>query len=174
MKKSNIKLILILIIEIVFSISCNNNNNEKMQMDMDVYYVLKDSFFGMKNKCRVLVKIPKGNNGTYIIGKNIILCLKNEGGILKFSHIFNGDEVKKNNEFYLEATVIGLFNDKEVSLEPLFSPINIKEDLFKTLAYKKGKTIVLSIHVKSNKNKQIEIIDQQQKCIRLEEPVRVK
>jgi len=70
--------------------------------------------------------------------------------------------------------LILLFNDKEVSLEPLFSPINIKEDLFKTLAYKKGKTIVLSIHVKSNKNKQIEIIDQQQKCIRLEEPVRVK
>jgi len=172
MKNSNIRLILICIIEIVFSISCSPQYNEKMQMDMEVYYVLKDSFFGMENKCRVLIRIPKENNVTYDTGKNIILCLKNEKGILNFSHIFNGE--KKDNEFYLRTTVVGIFKNKEVSLEPSFSPISIKENQHETLDYIKGKTIVLAISVKSNKNKYIEFIDMKPKCLRIEEPVRVK
>lgn len=172
MKNSNIKFVLVCIIEIVFSISCSSNYKEKMKMDMDVYYVLKDSFLGMEDKCRVLIRIPKGNNVTYETGNNLIVCLKNERGILNFSHIFNGG--KKDNEFYLKAKVIGMFNNKEVSLEPSFSPISIKNNLDETLSYIKGKTIVLSISVKSNKNKYIEFIDMKPKNIRIEEPVRVK
>lgn len=172
MKKSYVKLIIICFIEIAFSMSCSTHNNEKMQMDMDVYYVFKDSFFGMENKCRVLIKIPKENNVNYDTGKNIILCLKNENGILKFSHIFNGE--KKDNEFYLMATVVGIFNNKEVSLEPSFSPISIKEDQHETLDYIKGKTRVLSISVQSNKNKYIEFIDLKPKYLKIEESVRVK
>jgi len=172
MKNSNIRLILICVIEFVFSVSCSPQYNDKMQMDMEVYYVLKDSFFGMGNKCRVLIRIPKENNVTYDIGKNIILCMKNEKGILNYSHIFNGEE--KDNEFYLKTRIVGMFNDKEVSLEPFFSPISINENQHETLDYIKGKTIVLSISVKSKKNKYIEFIDMKPKCVRIAEPVRVK
>lgn len=172
MKKNNVKLIIICFLEVVSFMSCITHYNEKMQMDMDVYYVFKDSFFGMENKCRVLIKIPKGNNTTYDTGKNIILCLKKEKGILNFAHIFNGE--KKDNEFYLRTTVVGVFNDKEVSLEPSFSPISIKENQHETLDYKKGKTIVLSIRVQSNKNKYIEFIDMKPKYLKTGDPVRVK
>lgn len=173
MKNYNIKLIVICVIEIVFSMSCNTRYNEKMQMDMDVYYVLKDSFWGMENKCRVLIRIPIENNITYETGKNIIICLKNEKGVLNFSHIFNGGE-KKDDEFYLKTTIVGIFDNKDVSLEPSFSPISIKENQRETIEYIKGKTTVLSISMKSYKNKFIEFIDMKPKCIRIEEPVRVK
>jgi hypothetical protein len=171
MGNSKMKFVLVGVLAIIFSISCNPSN-EDMQMNLEVYYVLKDSFFGNANKCRVLLKIPKENNIVYNTGESVILCLQNEEGILNYSHVFNGQ--KKTNEFYLKVNVVGLFKNNEVSLEPYFSPINVNEALFDSLVYKKGRTIILSIKVKSNKKKYIEFIDSQIKDFKNEEPIRVK
>ncbi|RLD84769.1 MAG: hypothetical protein DRJ10_00210 [Bacteroidetes bacterium] len=143
-----------------------------MLMDVEVYYVLKDSFLGNRTKCRVLLKIPKENNKVFNTGESIILCMKNEGGVLKFTHTFNGQ--KKDDEYYLKTNVVGVFKNNEVSLEPHFSPININKELLDNTDYKKGKTVILSIKVKSNRKEYIEYIDAQFKDIKYEEPIRVK
>jgi len=165
------KNILVYFLVIIFSISCSNKTKE-MVINMDVYYVLKDTFFGNNNKCRVLFNIPKDNNMVYNTGEDVILSFRNEDGVLKFSHIFNGQ--KKDNEFYLEATVLGIFKNDFVSLEPHFSPIKVNKELLDSLNYEKGRTVILSVKVGANKKKYIEYIDSQFKDIKLDEPVRVK
>jgi len=165
------KNILVYFFVIIFSISCSNKTNQ-MVIDMDVYYILEDTFFGNNNKCRVLLNIPKDDSIVYNTGESIILCLRNEDGVLKASHIFN--EQKKNDEFYLKANVIGEFENDIVSLEPYFSPLKVNKELLDSLIYEKGRTIMLSVKVESNKKKYIEYIDSQFKGSRLAEPVRVK
>jgi hypothetical protein len=98
--------------------------------------------------------------------------LRNEDGVLKFSHIFNGQI--KDNEFYLKATVIGVFKNEVVSLEPYFSPLKVNKELLDCLNYEKGRTVILSVKVGANKKKYIEYIDSQFKGSKLDEPVRVK
>jgi hypothetical protein len=165
------KNILIYFLVIISSISCSNKTKE-MVIYMDVYYVLEDTFLGNNNKCRVLINIPKDNILEYNTGEGVILSLRNEAGVLKFSHIFNGQ--KKENEFYLEATVLGLFKNGFISLEPHFSPIKVNKELLDSLNYEKGRTVMLSVKVGANKKKYIEYIDSQLKDIKLDESIRVK
>lgn len=165
------KNILVCFLVILSSISCSNKN-EEMVINMDVFYVLKDNFLGKNNKCRVLLNIPKDNNMVYNTGESVILSLKNENGVLKFSHIFNGQI--KENEFYLKATLIGVFKNEVVSLEPYFSPIKVNKELLDSLDYEKGRTVIFSVKVEANKKKFIKYIDSQFKDSKLDEPVRVK
>jgi len=120
----------------------------------------------------VLLNIPKENNIVYNTGEVVILCLRNEGGLFVFSHIFNGH--KKDNEFYLEATVLGVFKNGLVSLEPHFSPIKVNKELLESLNYEKGRTVVLSVKVEVNTKKYIDYVDFQFNDTKLEEPVRIK
>ncbi|MDP4185129.1 MAG: hypothetical protein Q8862_08215 [Bacteroidota bacterium] len=169
---TKIKIILFFIIQLLFLSCFNSKHKDEMQLNASVFYVLKDSFLGTNDKCRILINIPQEGNHKYDCGEELILCMKNEDGKLIFSHIFNG--FVRNDECCLKTTIIGSFKEKEVSVEPDFSPIAITQKESNNLVYKEGQSIILSITLKSRTNKNLEFVKFKQERINNEEPIFVK
>lgn len=152
--------------------ACTRKTTAKMTLNAEVYYVMKDSFLGEGDNCRVLLNIPIENGAPYEVGANLILCLKISNRNLAFSHVLK--DKRDSAEYYLNATVVGQFKDGEVAVVPSFSPLSINKELLAKVKYVKGKTSVLDVKVEASQNRDLKLVDVKLNGYKDREPIVVK
>ncbi|MGE5682973.1 MAG: hypothetical protein ACM34K_19055 [Bacillota bacterium] len=143
---------------------------ESMIIKTDVYYVLKDSFFGEPQKCRVCFQIPLADTLANDSSATICMSLKND--TLTYSRLFNGKIVK--DEYLLKVVNVQKVGKDSVIVAPIFSPVTVSQNDLQNLKYEKGKAKVLNIKVKATRGNMLEFLSAHLANTKNKEPLRIK
>lgn len=159
----------IFIVLTMIALGCQKEK-ESMIIKTDVYYVLKDSFFGEPQKCRVCFQIPLAD--TFANDSSATICMRLKNDTLTYSGLFNG-KIEKD-EFLLKVVNVQKVGWDSVIVAPAFSPVTLSQNDLKNVKYEKGKTKVLNIKVKATRGKMLEFLSAHLSNSINKEPLRIK